>query len=158
MNGEQKSTASDRLASHLENIDNYVNLTNAKFSSFKEEYLLVSNFPNENLKNLTQQECFDSAYLLYGYASYIQDEINKNKIVLSWCNDQLEKLVVSHNEEFNQYTKHEVKRQTIIKDNTYAAKVDQMRMVAESRLTALDGKVYEIKRKADILLERGKRS
>jgi hypothetical protein len=33
-----------------------------------------------------------------------------------------------------------------------------MRLVAESRLQALDGKVYEIKRKADILLEKGKRS
>jgi hypothetical protein len=33
-----------------------------------------------------------------------------------------------------------------------------MREVAEARLNLLDGKVYELKRKADILLEKGKRS
>jgi hypothetical protein len=33
-----------------------------------------------------------------------------------------------------------------------------MRLVAENRLQSLEGKVYELKRKADILLEKGKRS
>jgi hypothetical protein len=50
-----------------------------------------------------------------------------------------------------------VKKQIIIKDNSYATKVDHMRSIAESRLQALDGKVYELKRKADILLEKAKR-
>jgi hypothetical protein len=158
MSGDNKlQTASEKLAHHIGQIDDYINLVNAKFSSFKEEYLLVSNMSLEELNNLTQQQSFDSAYMLYSYASYIQDEINKNKIVLNWCNDQIEKLVVSNNNSFDQYTKHEVKKQTIIKDNSYAAKVDHMRSIAESRLQALDGKVFELKRKADILLERGKR-
>jgi hypothetical protein len=33
-----------------------------------------------------------------------------------------------------------------------------MREIAEARLQSLDGKVFELKRKADILLEKGKRS
>ena len=158
MNGEQKLTASEKLTAHIEQIDNYINLTNTRFSSFKEEFLLVADLSLNQLKSLTQEEAFNSAYLLYGYATYIQDEINKNKIVSSWCNDQLEKLIVIHNDEFSQYTKHEVKKQIIVKDNTYAAKVDQMKNIADARLQSLEGKVYEIKRKADILLEKGKRS
>lgn len=157
MSGDNTLKASEKLAEHLNLITSYVDLSNTKFSSFREEYLLVANLSSEELKKLTQQEAFDTAYLLYGYATYIQDEINKNKIALSWCNDQLEKLVVAHNDEFSQYTKHEVKRQLIIKDNNYAASIDRMREVAESRLQALDGKVYELKRKADILLEKAKR-
>ena len=157
MSGENTLKASEKLSEHLNLINAYVDLSNTKFSSFREEYLLVANLSSDELKKLTQQETFDTAYLLYGYATYIQDEINKNKIALSWCNDQLEKLVVAHNDEFGQYTKHEVKRQIIIKDNNYAASVDRMREVAESRLQALDGKVYELKRKADILLEKAKR-
>ena len=158
MSGENTLKASEKLSEHLNLINTYIDLGNTKFSSFREEYLLVANLSSDELKKLTQQETFDTAYLLYGYATYIQDEINKNKIALNWCNDQLEKLVVAHNDEFGQYTKHEVKRQIIIKDNNYAASVDKMREVAEARLQALDGKVYELKRKADILLEKAKRS
>jgi hypothetical protein len=158
MSGENTLKASEKLSEHLNLINAYIDLGNTKFSSFREEYLLVANLSSDELKKLTQQETFDTAYLLYGYATYIQDEINKNKIALNWCNDQLEKLVVAHNDEFGQYTKHEVKRQIIIKDNNYAASVDKMREVAEARLQALDGKVYELKRKADILLEKAKRA
>jgi hypothetical protein len=158
MSGENVLKASEKLSEHLNSINAYIDLGNTKFSSFREEYLLVANLSSDELKKLTQQETFDTAYLLYGYATYIQDEINKNKIALNWCNDQLEKLVVAHNDDFGQYTKHEVKRQIIIKDNNYAASVDRMREVAESRLQALDGKVYELKRKADILLEKAKRT
>jgi hypothetical protein len=157
MSGENTLKASEKLSEHLNLINAYIDLGNTKFSSFREEYLLVANLSSDELKKLTQQETFDTAYLLYGYATYIQDEINKNKIAFNWCNDQLEKLVVAHNDEFGQYTKHEVKRQIIIKDNNYAASVDKMREVAEARLQALDGKVYELKRKADILLEKAKR-
>jgi len=157
--GENKlSTAKENLEQHIKDIDDYINSHNTKFSSFREEFLLVADLPMESLKKLTKDELFDNAYILYSYASYIQDDINRNKIALDWCNDQLEKLVVKHNDSFDKYTKHESKRQIIVQDNNYAAKVDQMRLVAESRLQALDGKVYEIKRKADILLEKGKRS
>lgn len=157
MSGENVLKASDKLSEHINSITSYIDLSNTKFSSFREEYLLAANLSSDDLKKLTQQEAFDTAYLLYAYATYIQDEMNKNKIALNWCNDQLEKMVVAHNNEFGQYTKHEVKRQIIIKDNSYAASVDKMREVAEARLQALDGKVYELKRKADILLEKAKR-
>ncbi len=152
------STAKENLEQHIKDIDDYINSHNTKFSSFREEFLLVADLPLDTLKKLTKDELFDNAYILYSYASYIQDDINRNKIALDWCNDQIEKLIVKHNDSFDKYTKHESKKQIIAQDNVYAAKVDQMRLVAESRLQALDGKVYEIKRKADILLEKGKRS
>jgi hypothetical protein len=157
--GDNKlSTAKENLEQHIKDIDDYINSHNTKFSSFREEFLLVADLPLDTLKKLTKDELFDNAYILYSYASYIQDDINRNKIALDWCNDQIEKLIVKHNDSFDKYTKHESKKQIIAQDNVYAAKVDQMRLVAESRLQALDGKVYEIKRKADILLEKGKRS
>lgn len=152
------STAKESLEQHIKDIDDYINSHNTKFSSFREEFLMVADLSLEAIKKLTKDELFDNAYILYSYASYIQDDINRNKIALDWCNDQLEKLVVKNSESFDKYTKHESKRQIIAQENSYAAKIDQMRIVAESRLQALDGKVYEIKRKADILLEKGKRS
>lgn len=158
MSGEKESKASDKLAQHLKDITDYIDLTNTRFAGFREEFLVAADLPSETLKNLTQQELFDTAYVLYGYATYIQEEINKNKIALSWCNNQMEKLIVANNNDFGQYTKHESKKYILAKNNSYAASVENMREIAESRLQALEGKVFELKRKADILLEKGKRS
>jgi hypothetical protein len=157
MSGDKESKASDKLTEHLESINNYVNNSNTKFASFHEEYLLVSDLSSDQLKNLTQSDLFDSAYLMYGYATYIQDEINKNKVALNWCSDQMEKLIVKYQNDFGQYTKHESKKHILAQNNSYAAALENMREVAEARLQMLEGKVYELKRKADILLEKGKR-
>ena len=132
-------------------------ISNVSYSTFNVEYIVASNLTRDDLSKLTTQEMFDAAYLLYGYSTYIQDEINKNKVALSWCEDQIEKLVAANLNNFDQYTKHDVKRQIIIKENSYATSVDGMRAVAEARLQSLEGKVYELKRQGDILLERAKR-
>lgn len=157
MSGDKELKASDRLSEYISSINDYINASNTKFASFREEYLLVSDLSLDQLKNYTQQDLFDAAYLLYGYATYIQDEISKNKIALNWCNDQMEKLIVKHQHEFGQYTKHESKKHILSQNNSYASSLENMREVAEARLNLLDGKVYELKRKADILLEKGKR-
>lgn len=157
MSGENQLKASDRLADHIKSIEEYINLTNVSYATFNVEYIVASNLTKEDMGKMTTQEMFDTAYLLYGYSTYIQDEINKNKVALNWCEDQIEKLVAANLNNFDQYTKHDVKRQIIIKENSYAASVDSMRAVAEARLQYLEGKVYELKRQGDILLERGKR-
>ena len=158
MSGDKELKASEKLSEHINAINDYINSSNTKFSSFREEYLMVADLSLDQLRKNTQAELFDAAYLIYGYATYIQDEVNKNKIALSWCNDQMEKLIVKHSDEFGQYTKHESKKHILAKTNSYAASLENMREVAEARLQALDGKVFELKRKADILLEKGKRS
>lgn len=158
MSGDKELKASDRLSKHLNSIEEYINSSNTKFSSFREEYLLVADLSLEALRKLTQAEAFDSAYLLYGYATYIQDEINKNKVALSWCCNEMEKLIVQYSNDFPQYTKHESKKYILVKNNSYAASLENMREVAEARIQSLDGKVFELKRRADILLEKGKRS
>lgn len=158
MSGDKELKASDKLSEHINSINDYINSSNTKFSSFREEYLFVADMSSDQLRKLTQAELFDAAYLLYGYATYVQDEINKNKVALNWCNDQMEKLIVKHQNEFGQYTKHESKKYILSQTNSYAASLENMREVAEARLQALDGKFFELKRKADILLEKGKRS
>ena len=157
MSGENQLKASDRLSDHIKSIEEYINLSNVTYSTFNVEYIVAANLTKEDMGKMTTQEMFDTAYLLYGYSTYIQDEITKNKIALTWCEEQIEKLVASNLNNFDQYTKHEVKRQIIIKENSYASSVDAMRAVAEARLQSLEGKVYDLKRQGDILLERAKR-
>ena len=56
MSGENELKASDKLAEHLSSINDYINTSNTKFSSFHEEYLLVSDMSGDKLKSLTQQD------------------------------------------------------------------------------------------------------
>ena len=99
-------SASEDLKQHIESIDSYLNETNTRFASFKEEFLLLADMDQDQLKKMTQQEIFDAGYSLYGYSSYIQDEVNRNKIALIWCNENMERLIAQHSDMFGQYTKH----------------------------------------------------
>lgn len=158
-NGDYKlKTAKETIEDFLQKLEDFTNETNTKFASFKEEFLLAADLSSDQLKALTKDELFDYAYLLYGYASYIQDQISRQKVVLELCNDQLQKMVAKHNDKFNPYTKHEMRIQLIVVDNEYAHAIDGYKQIAQARLYNLEDKVYEIKRKADILLEKGKRS
>ena len=92
MSGENQLKASDRLADHIKSIEEYINLTNVSYTTFNVEYIVAANLSKEDMGKMTTQEMFDTAYLLYGYSTYIQDEINKNKVALNWCEDQIENL------------------------------------------------------------------
>ena len=150
-------TAKETVENFLEKLDQFTNETNTKFATFREEFLLAADMEMEQVKKLNQEELFDYAYALYGYASYIQDQINRQKVVFNLCNDQLQKMVAKYNDKFSPYTKHEMRMQMIVVDNEYAASIDNYKQVAEARIQELDGKVYELKRKGDILMEKGKR-
>jgi hypothetical protein len=75
------------------------------------------------------------------------------------CNEELEVLVVKYEKDvgFDKYTKHESKRARLIIENSFATKIDQMRGHAEARLQALEGKMFNIKKQAETLLEKAKR-
>ena len=57
-------SASEDLKQHIEAIDTYINETNTRFASFKEEFLLLADMDQDQLKKLTQEEIFDAAYAL----------------------------------------------------------------------------------------------
>lgn len=149
--------ASEQLEKYLEQLDSWVTESNSNYSSFHGEYIEAANMTMDELKNLTKEDIFDYAYLLQGYATYLQDEVNRHQIIASWCNNQIEILVQRHREEFGQYQKHEQRRYQLISENVFVHKVNSMLQVAESRLASLNGKVWELKQKSNILLEKGKR-
>lgn len=158
-NGEIKlKTANEQLAELRTMVDEFLGNNNTRFANFKEEFLLAADLSQENIRALTKDELFENAYILYSYASYIQDEMNMQKIALDWCNDKLDKMVAKNIDEFNPYTKHDMRRQLIVMNDEFANAVDHYRQIAHARVQSLEGKVYEVKRKADILLEKGKRS
>ena len=158
--GDNKlKTASEQLADLKAMIDDFLDASHARFNKkFNDEWETIANADMKTLNNLTQEDCFTWAYSLYSYSTHLQDELNMQKIAMNWCNDKLEKMVAKNHDQFSTYTKYEQRRPLIIVNDEYAAKVDHYREVAETRVQSLEGKIYELKRKGDILLEKGKRS
>ena len=154
---ESKNPAAEQLESYLEQLDSWVTESNSNYASFHGEYIEAANMSMGELKNLTQEDIFDYAYLLQGYATYLQDEVNRHQVIADWCNNQIETLVQKHRSEFGQYQKHEQRRYQLVSENTFVHKVNSMLQVAQSRLTSLNGKIWELKQKSNILLEKGKR-
>ena len=158
--GENKlKTASEQLADLKAMVDDFLNASHARFNKkFHEDWERAANANRDTLSILTRDELFDHAYILYSYSTHLQDELNMQKIALNWCNDKLNKMVAKNHDQFSKYTKYEERRPLIIVNDEYAATVDHYREIAESRVQSLEGKIYELKRKADILLEKGKRT
>jgi len=157
-NGENKlKTAKETIEDFVQKLDDFINETNIRFANFKPEFLTAADMSLDELKSLNKDDCFNNADLLYGYAAYISDQLTRQKVVYNLCVDQLEKMVAKNHDKFSPYTKHDAKIQLIVVDNEYAKSIDQYKQIAQSRMESLNDKVYELKRKADILTEKGKR-
>ena len=157
--GEIKlKTANEQLAELKDMVDDFLKASNARFNKkFNENWHRCANAGKDTLSILTKNELFDWAYELYSYSTHLQDELNMQKIALEWCNDKLDKMVAKNYHQFDTYMKYETKRNLIVINDEYARMVDHYREIAHSRVQSLEGKVYELKRKADILMEKGKR-
>ena len=126
--------ANEQFEAFKKSVDDYIGLKGIKQISFTEDFDTALNLDLDVMDKLTQQECFDYAYTLYQYAGYIQDEISQQQVVVDWCNSRLNYIIANNEDCFPQYTKHEMKIPILIKENSFASKVDQWRLVAESRL------------------------
>jgi hypothetical protein len=158
MDGEIKSQgASEQLENFKKLVDDYISLKGVKRVTFSEDFHVANELDLDVIDRLNQQECFNYAYTLYQYANYIQDEANEQKVVLDWCNSKLNYIIANNQDNFPQFTKHEMKIPLMIKENSFACKIDNWKTVVQARLQVLEGKENIIKRKADCLMEKGKR-
>ena len=149
--------ASERLKKFLDDIEQYIQSKNFIGPQFNDEFKIAESFDNEVLSKLTQDECFNYAYQLYQYADSINSELSKNKSIVNWCEDALNRMISGELINMQQIAKHEMKVAAIIKENEVASKVNDWRIVAQSRVDLLQNKEYNIRRKADCLIEKGKR-
>ena len=111
------------------------------------------------MQKLIQDECFNYAYLLYQYADHISHERANCENVIKWCDYNLQSIIAEDlkNGVWEQYAKHETKVATILRDNEVAFKIHEWKMTAEGRLENVKNREYNIRRKADILIEKGKK-
>lgn len=147
----------ERLEAFLKNIDEYIKATNFVGPAFNEEFKIAESLDLEGLDKLTQDDCFNYGFMLYQYADSLGSEMNKQRTVQAWCERNLNELVGREVLEMSQYVKHEMKVGAVMRENTVAGKLGQFLEVAKSRADFLQQKEYNVRRKAECLIEKGKR-
>lgn len=150
--------AEARLDEFLQQIDQYITSSKIVYSSYKEEYSFYADMEMSELSSKTRVELVGMAYMLQGYASYIQDEYNKHTSILNWCNSFMDELLVKYERDtgFPQYTKFEMKKTIMISENSFTEKLEELRKISQMRVTLLEGKVFQIKKMSDILMEKSR--
>ena len=78
-------------------------------------------------------------------------------MVVKWCDKNLKTIISTEIEDMPQFTKYEMKVAHVLKNNDLAKKIDEWKSVAEGRIIALGNKEYSVRKKADCLIEKGKR-
>ena len=149
--------ASDRLQEFIQGIQNYIEGKNLGPTKFNKDYRIAETYSTEKLEKLTQDECFNGAFLLYQYADYINSEKASQELVFNWCDKALNTIISTEIEDLPKYTRHEIKVAHILRSNDLAQKISDWKSVAEGRITALGNKEYSVRKKADCLIEKGRR-
>jgi len=157
--GENKLNAADRLKNFLDGIDSYITAKNLTATKFTTEFAVAETLTMDQLHKLTQDECFNYAYHLYQYADHVSVERAQCENVIRWCNHNVQSIIATalNDEIWGTYVKYETKVATILRNDDLAYKINEWLMTAEGRLEKIKNREYNIRRKADILIEKGKR-
>lgn len=154
--GENKLNAHDRLKEFIDSFESYFSKY-SKIREVSEEFEEILNLNEEDFSKLTQTECFAKGYMLYQYADILSSELNKNKNILMWCDNAINQIAAREVEILSTINKHEIKMATILNENQLASKINEWKMQVMSRINMLESKEYTVKRRADCLIEKGKR-
>jgi len=151
--------AADRLKQFLEGIESYITAKNITPTKFNTDFAIAETLSMEDLEKLTQNECFSYAYQLYQFADHVSHEKAHCENVLRWCNSSLQSIISEaiNGGVWDQYAKHDIKVATILRNDDLANKINEWKMTAEGRLESIKSREYNVRRKADILIEKGKR-
>jgi hypothetical protein len=149
-------TAAEKLTEFLQNINQYITCKHLGVSKFNPEWAIAETFDISTIQSLTQQECFDYAFMLYQYADYIGYDRAQQQNISRWCESSLN-TVLSKELDNQIIAKHEIKVANVLRSNVLAETIDKWKQNADSKLAILSNREYNIRRKADILIEKGKR-
>lgn len=145
-------------------LDNFISALSSYFSglqidkiSFRSEFNIVELMSTEQMDLLNRDDCFNAAYTLYQYADYISIDLNKCRAIFSWCDSSLNEIISREINDLPQFNKHEIKVAEILRSNSIAKNLNDWKIKAQSRINMLESKEQNIRRRAECLIEKGKR-
>jgi|TARA_Y100000593_G_scaffold95037_1_gene198672 hypothetical protein len=154
MNGENQLSI-DRLEEFVGKLDAYMSdIVHVEPNSEVEKILSLTAF---ELKSLTSEECCEKAYAIYNYCNFLQKKHNKEVAKSKWCEEFINYAVSKVSNQFDKYTKWEVKVNSVIREDDFVQKVWRVKRVIDGNVTSSSDIIRDIRKQADTLLELSRR-
>ena len=154
MNGENQLSI-DRLEEFVGKLDAYMSdIVHVEPNSEVEKILSLTAF---ELKSLTSEECCEKAYAIYNYCNFLQKKHNKEVAKSKWCEEFIIYAVSKVSNQFDKYTKWEVKVNSVIREDDFVQKVWRVKRVIDGNVTSSSDIIRDIRKQADTLLELSRR-
>jgi len=160
MTGENKfnTETDDRLESFLLRVDEYLENKDLAAPVQLDNFREAESLSMDQLRELSQDECFNYALTLMSYLDHVASQKAKQQVVIDYCDYHIRRMVAREYHNLTDvYGPYELKEQMLIRENTVAVKLDQFREVAKARIASLTSKDFNLRKKIDLLNEKGKR-
>ena len=158
MSGETNSAKEqmEKLDKVLDEYESQCGLPYVEWNGNEDEFREYLSMPREALEKLTPHDCTQIAYRLGQFAFHLQKQVNRENARVVWAKQRLMELVGQESEQFDKYTKFEVKTALIVKANAHAQALQRIWTYAEQRSTRLTFLSSSLKHLSDILLYNAK--
>jgi len=125
-------------------LDNYLSAVNAPDCAFDPTVQECLNLSHEDFLNLSPQEAQVNSYKLTQYSLYLHKELNTNLARLNWCDEIIYRMIAKKYKDFPDFMKFDVRRHSVIHNDTFAYKVDTVRLDLVVRVNSLQNLIKDI--------------
>jgi len=155
---ELDSTVSgiDGLDKFTEWIDNFCAANNIVEYKDSDEYSHILHLPPEEIISLTSDECFTNAITLMNYGGLLQKKLDLISSQYSWCVEALNYLFAKQWSNYDKFLPAEIKKQSIISENTYAQSIEKSRLRLYAGIQMLSETCRDIKKRVSLFQDLGK--
>jgi hypothetical protein len=143
-------------------IDAFCKDSNIPEFSYSEDYRDIMIMTTGELLQLNSEECLSMAYTLMGYAGLLQSKLDLVKGQSRWCCEALDYLYAkywyseTHEGKYDKFLPSEIRRKTILQNNTYANEIESARIKLLSGIDYLEETTRDVKKRVNLLQDLGK--
>lgn len=121
-----------------------------------DKYIDILNLSEEEIAQLSSDECFSSAITLMNYAGTLQKKLDVIESQYQWCVEAMNYLYAKYWNDQDQFKPADIKKKTIILENSYAQSVEKAKIRLYSAMTCLKETCRDIKRRVSLFQDLGK--
>lgn len=112
---------------------------------------VILNLRHEDFLALSPDEASSYAFKLHSHCIFMRQSLDQHRSRAMWCEEILHRTVSKAWSSFPDFMKYEVRRQGAITQDTFATKVEKVRLYTYTVIHQLENKILHIKQMADNL-------
>lgn len=125
--------------------------------AWNDKFEKVMSISSEELLSLTYEECFAHANELINYSIFLQKLIDRLKTLISHIESEINKVVAANWANYDKYLPADVKRQTVINDNSYLQNIEALNITLKSADMHISEVIKDVRRKVSLFHDLAKR-